>query len=351
MPGEEEFKGLEGLDGLIGDRQAEAVRPFAPGQMVACEECLRANAPTRMACLYCGAPLPVTEQSAALRRPTLKKLEEWEQGFNVVTLPRGAGAATPEAFEEAAALLRLDAGRLGEIVGAGRALPLARASSPEEAELIAGRLKALGLDAEVFSDELLGAPPARVRAFDFEDDALVCRTAHDAARPRVRWAEVVLLVTGRIVSRRVEVAERQRGFGGRSEMVDARELASDEAVLDVYAAPGEGPAAFRVLSGGFDYSCLGEGKGLLAAENFGSLVGALRRRAPAAVYDDEYARFRPLLSDAWPAAERTESLGVRRERVGRFNTEAVTTVSNEGQFTRYARLRHLLTLRGRAEGL
>ena len=67
--------------------------------------------PTRPTCLYCGASLPRTKQDAALWRPTLKKLEEWEQGFNVVTLPRAAGALTSDAAEEAWLLWleRLDA--------------------------------------------------------------------------------------------------------------------------------------------------------------------------------------------------------------------------------------------------
>jgi hypothetical protein len=331
-------------------------RPFAPEQLVACEECLRANAPTRPTCLYCGAALPRTKQGAASWRPTLKKLEEWEQGFNVVTLPRAAGALTSDAAEEAASLLCLDAGGLKEIVLAGRAMPLARAASADEAWLIVERLRELGLGTEVFPDEVLARRPTRVRAFEFEEEALVCRGGPEAEPRRVAWGEVVLLVTGRVVSRRVEVAERRRGLGGRNEPVETRELASDEAVLDIYTssveeheAHGTGGAGFRVMSGGFDYSCLGEGKGLIAAENFNALVAALRVRAPSAVHDEEYGRLRPLLSDVWPSAERTESLGLRRERAGRFNTEAVTTVSNETQFTRYARLRHLLVMRARAE--
>ena len=350
MAREDEFAGLEEL-GPNGVREPEAARPFAPEQMVACDECLRANAPTRLSCLYCGAALPRTEQSAALRRPVLKKLEEWEQGFNVVTLPRATGVLTSEDADEAASLLRLDAGGLKEITVAGRAMPLARASSADEAWLVVERLRALGLNTEIFPDEVLAQRPTRVRAFEFEEDALVCRTGPGAEPRRVLWSAVVLLVTGRIVSRRVEVAERKRGFGGRSEMVDARELASDEEVLDVYAKSDGEDAGFRILSGGFDYSCLGEAKGLLAASNFGALVGALRARAPSAVHDEDYTRLRPLLSETWPAAERTESLGLRRERVGRVNTEAVTTVSNEGQFTRYSRLRQLLVLRARAESL
>src|ERR1700750_638768 len=92
---EERFGGLDAL----GEGGA---RPFAPEQMGACEECLRANPPMRPGCLYCGAPLPRTKQSAALWRPTLKKLEEWEQGFNVVTLARGGGVLTYGDTEEVA---------------------------------------------------------------------------------------------------------------------------------------------------------------------------------------------------------------------------------------------------------
>lgn len=333
-----------------------AARPFAPEQMVACDECLRANAPTRPACLYCGAALPRTKQAAALWRPRLKKLEEWEHGFNVVTLPRAPGALTSDAAEEAASLLRLDAGGLKEMALAGRAMPVARVASADEAWLVVERLRELGLNTEVFPDEVLARRPLRARAFEFEADAVVCRTGPEAGPLRVAWSEVVLLVTGRVVSRRIEVAERRRGLRGRSETVDTRELASDEAVLDLYTsrveereAQGGGGLGFRVTSGGFDYSCLGEGKGLVAAENFNALVAAVRGLAPSAAHDDEYARLRQLLSDVWPSAERTESLGLRRERVGRFNTEAVTTVSNETQFTRYARLRHLLVLRARAQ--
>lgn len=352
MSREDDIEAFGGFDTL----GSETVRPFAPEELVACDVCLRANAPTRTACLYCGAALSRTEQGASLRRPTLKKLEEWEQGFNVVTLPRAAGALTSDAAEEAASLLRLDVGGLKEIVLAGRAMPLARAASADEAWLIVERLRELGLGTEVFPDEVLARRPVRVRAFEFEEDALVCRAGPEAEPRRVAWSEVVLLVTGRVVSRRVEVSERKRGLGGRSETVDTRELASDETVLDLYTSSvdehdvqGTGGAGFRVMSGGFDYSCLGADKRLVTGENFNVLVAALRERAPSAAHDEEYARLRPLLSDVWPSAERTESLGLRRERPGRFNTEAVTTVSNEIQFTRYARLRHLLVLRARAE--
>jgi hypothetical protein len=326
-----------------------APRRFTAEELVACEKCARANAPTRMNCLYFGARLPVTEQNAALRRPVLKKLEEWESGFNVVIGPRARAELSPEEIAEAASLLRLDASRLTEMIESRRALPLARTSSTEEVELISKRLGALGLAVEVFTDEVLSKQPARVRALALDDDdALVCHAGPDAEPRRLRWSGIALLVTGRIVTKRVEVAERQAKLSSRSRIVEARELATDEAVLDIYATDDR-EDGFRVMADSFDYSCLGASKRLLARDNFNALVESLRARAPHAAFDDEYARLRGLLSAAWPPSEHTGSLGLRRERAGRYNTEAVTTVSNEAQFTRYARLRWTLALRGRAK--
>jgi len=323
-----------------------AQRPFEPGELVACDRCSRPNAPTRMNCLYCGAQLPVTERSAPLRRPALRRLEEWEQGFNVVLHPPSSKPAH-ETIEELAALLRLDAARLSELINSGTTLPVARASSNEEAELIVGRLKARGLEAEVFDDDSLARTPVRVRALGFDADALVLMTTAEAAPVGVSWDRLALLVVGRVVTRRVEMEERPSKLSGRGRLTDAREVASDEAVLDIYTSDAacEG---FRVMADGFDYSCLGAGKGLLARDNFKTLVAELRARAARASLDEDYARLRGLLAAAWPPAERNESGGLRRDRPGRLNTESVTVVSNETQFTRYARMRRLLALRAKS---
>ncbi|HZT61471.1 MAG TPA: hypothetical protein VFA21_22890 [Pyrinomonadaceae bacterium] len=346
LPREDEFTDFEAFSSVSATAEAgKPLRRFAADELVACEKCSRANAPTRVNCLYCGAPLPVTELSATLRRPALKNLEEWEQGFSVVFVPRGGVEPSPEDISEAASLLRLEAERLAEIVAARRALPLVRAASEEDAALFVGRLGALGIKSEIFSDEILEKQPERVRALALNEDALVCWTSPEEEPRRVGWAEVALLVAGRVVTRRVEVEQRQAKLGSRGRVVDTRELTADESVLDFYAQTGDG---FRVMADGFDYSCLGAGKRLLARENFGVLVHALRERAPSAIFDEEYTGLRALLSAAWPPSERTGS-GLRRDRPGRLNTESVTTVSNETQFTRYARLRLRLALRARAK--
>jgi hypothetical protein len=345
---EDEFTDFERLT-VESAATSAAPRRFAADELVACEKCARANAPTRMNCLYCGEPLPVTQQSASLRRPVLKKLEEWEQGFNVVTLPRGGAELSPEETAEAASLVRLDAARLAEIVASRRALPLARASSDEDAALFVKRLGALGIKSEVFADEILEKRPERARALAMNDDALICWSSLDEEPRRLSWPEIALLVAGRIVTKRVEVEQRQTKLSSQSRIVDTRELSADEEVLDIYTTEEDGGLGFRIMADGFDYSCLGAEKRLLARDNFKALVAALCARASSAVLDEEYAGLRGLLAAVWPPAERTGSSGLRRERAGRFNTEAVTTISNEMQFTRYARLRLLFTLRERAK--
>lgn len=347
MAREDELKAFDLNEDLLGASPAQgAPRRFEPGELVACEKCARANAPTRMNCLYCGAPLPVTEQSAALRRPSLRKLEEWEQGFNVVMHPPSARPA-PETIEELASLLRLDAARLSEMFDTGTTLPVARAASEEEAGLIVGRLRARGLDAEVLGDDSLARTPVRVRALGFDTHALVLMETAESEPAGVFWEKVALLVVGRVVTRRVEMEERPSKLSGRGRLADAREVSTDEAVLDIYTsdAAHEG---FRVMADGFDYSCLGASKGLLARDNFKTLILKLRESATRAALDEEYARLRALLSSAWPPAERNESGGLRRDRPGRLNTESVTVVSNETQFTRYARMRRLLALRAKS---
>lgn len=338
---EENFP-LSGSTESVTSRES---RGFAPDQMVACAECVRANPPTRMNCLYCGATLPTDDAHAALRRPSLRRMEEWEGGINIILMPGGDESASPEAFNEAADLLRLEVERVREMWLKRRPLPLARVSSSDEAALIKERLDALGLRGEFVPDDLLAAgfsPPKRVRQMDLEVDALTFRAGAGGEELVVGWEDVTAFVRGRIFNKRVEVEGRGSFPGVEKEIAEARELKSDEAVLDVYTKDSD--SSWRISADNFDYSCLGARKALLAKDNFVTLTDTLRARAGAAFFDDDYRELRHLLFPAWPLSERTESRGLRRERPGRFNTEAVTHVSNEAQFTRYSRLCHYFQL-------
>src|SRR5688572_19403661 len=99
--------------------------------MLTCEECLRANPPTRLNCLYCGSALPLSEAAAHLRRPTLRQPEKWEEGYNVVLHEKAT--ATEELLKEVAGLLRLEREAARRIFEAAEPLPLARVPSLEEA--------------------------------------------------------------------------------------------------------------------------------------------------------------------------------------------------------------------------
>ncbi|HEX8136751.1 MAG TPA: hypothetical protein VF544_04090 [Pyrinomonadaceae bacterium] len=326
--------------------QAEP-RGFAPEQMVRCEECLRANPPTRTACLYCAATLPRTEASALLRQPALRRLEDWESGYSIIFIPQSRRQITEESLRKMTELLRLKMEELLNITGAAEPLPLALAATAEEAALIEERLRALGADTLTIADAEPNqeeAAPKRVRALALEDDALIARTMGDDESIVLAWDDISLLVAGRLFERRVEVEER-RGRGSENEIVEARELSADEEVLDIYAGGLKGSA--RIVAHNFDFSCLGPQKRLVAAENFSKLRETLTARAARAAYDDSYKRLRHALGSVWPLEERTASGGLRRARPGRLNTETVTTSSNERQFTRYSRLRNYLRLRTR----
>jgi hypothetical protein len=311
--------------------------------MVTCEVCLRANPPTRTSCLYCAAQLRATDASAALQKPTLRKLERWEQGFNTIFLPDKTGQLTEESLSVAAELLRLRQEELKRLIEMGLPLPLARAADRDEASLIESKLAELGIGTTIIADSDLmweDTQQKRARAFELTESALVAHPAAGSGEAwQVAWAEIELLVSGRLFMRQVEVEER-KGRKSEKEIVDARELSADEVVLDIYASGRDG--GWRITSSNFDFSCLQERKGLVASQNFSTLAAILRESARGAIYDDSYLRVRQALGVVWPLEQQTEARGWRRERPGRVNTEAITRSDNEMQFTRYSRLRHYL---------
>jgi len=318
-------------------------RGFTHEQMVTCESCLRANPPTRASCLYCGATLALTSETAALLKPLLRPMESWEQGFNTILLP-GDVRPDVDALAEISELLQLPAEDLERMLEAGLPLPLARAATPQEAAAIETRLSARGLKALVVSDaELDAQSPQRVRAMEFSDEALILYLTGSQSEQRVAWTDLTLLVAGRRIQRRLEVSERM-ARKKEKEIVDSRELSADEPRLDLY--PDRAASGWRVAADNFDFSGLHEKKSLVAAQNFQTLTTILREHAKNAVYDETYLRARPLLSLVWPLEQHTESLGLKRQAMGgRVNTGAITTSDNEMQFTRYSRLLHYLRLR------
>jgi hypothetical protein len=330
---------------------SSAPRAFSTSEMLKCAACLRANPPTRTSCLYCGGALPVSTASANLQRPTLRPLEKWERGYNTILAPHQAeGRFNGESLKEMAGLLRLDSSDLERILETGEALPLCRAATFDEASLIEQRLCALGLRALTVSDEDLreeALTPKRIRAAELTQETLVLHPTGGGEAHSLSWSEVRLLLAGRLLIRKVASEERQgRGKSGcEHEIINASETYADEALLDIYSAHG----GWRIAANHFDFSCVGQQKSLIAAENFRTLASILRARAPLATYDDSFIRVRRALAFVWKPEQNVEARGLKRERPGKYSTEILTTSDNETQFTRYALLRHYLLSQGQAD--
>jgi len=225
---------------LLGPVEPSEPQGFAPEQMIRCEECLRANPPTRINCLYCSVPLAVTESSARLRKPILRPTEKHELGYNTIVLPR-ADDFPASGISDAAAFLKLKEQDLERILAEHVPLPVARTPSREESQVIADRLQDLGLHIVTLRDE---GVVTRVRSLSFDDSKLVINPGHAKNEAEVLWSQVILLVPGRVIQKRVEVKEIKTRRA-ENEILDTSELFSDEAVIDFYVSTHE--QTWRIL--------------------------------------------------------------------------------------------------------
>jgi len=282
----------------------------------------------------------MTEASARLRKPVLRPPEKHQLGYNNILLPQDQ-VATEDVIGDAATLLKLSVENVRELVSATVPMPVARTASREEAGLVTERLRDLGLSCLTLSDEDLGSDSLvkRVRSMTFDDDRVAIYQAGAVEVTEAAWADVVLIVPGRLVESRLEIKER-KSRKSENEIVDTSEFFKDEAVIDFYTA--QHSSTWRVSAAGFDFSCLGREKALVASENIGKLQRFIVSKAVNAQFDDSYARVRNLLELVWSTQSETQSSGWRRDGPGKLSVGVASTRSNESQFTRYSRLRYLL---------
>jgi hypothetical protein len=307
--------------------------------MIRCEECLRANPPTRVSCLYCVAPLPLTEASARLRKPVLRQPEKHQLGYNNILLP--VERVATEIVAEAAQLLKLSVENVEQLMAQSVPVPVARTASREEAELVTLRLQDLGLRCVTVSDEELGlsfseTSVKRVRGMSFDDEHVVIYHS-GTEEANIAWSDVILILPARLIETRLEIKERM-SRKKENEILDTNEFFRDEAVIDFYTTTHS--FTWRVGATGFDFSCLGKEKALVANQNIRTLQDLIVAKAVNAQFDDSYQRLRNLLELVWNTQPETQSSGWRRERPGKLSVGVATTKSNESQFTRYSRLRY-----------
>jgi hypothetical protein len=313
-------------------------RAFTRDQMVHCESCLRANPPNRVNCLYCGSRLTVRPAAIALERPALRPLEKWEQGYNNILLPPPANLAE-SCLAELADFLRLEKEDLQRIVASQMPLPLARSSSKYESELIQQRLRAAQLPSLIVADAALGLEQSlKLRSLEFRGDGLDAYQSPQAQPRKILWDDFVLLTSGRITRKRVELTEERKRSENR--VLEAGQFFADEIVVDIFAK--HEATAFRIASGSFDFSCLADKKRLVAEENMRILVEVIRAHARGIVYDQTYNSLRKALDPVWRPDQQNESTGWRRGWPGKYSIGSARETSNESQFSRYSRLRYYL---------
>ena len=338
-----------------GDKRSSGFHPgsdtgpqsFAPAEMITCDECLRANPPTRTNCLYCGAILPATGKEPNIQPLTASIAEtvesaSVESGFYVVLAPGQGEPLSESSLTEAAVILDLKPAEVQIAVGSARPVPLARAATIEQATVMADRLEPLGIGVDIFRQDTLNldSPITRIRALEFTDEGLSAVPLR-GERISMKWEDLILVVTGRRLIRRVVVEERRRRNSAKP--LDSRELFSDELLMDLYTSSHD--VHLRIYSNGFDFSCLGADKSITAAENSTKLLDLLGRRALNVEVDDAYRSLQAGLGSIWPLEPQTNRGEWRRSGVGKVDVSTVTTLDNENQFNGYSRLRQYVRRR------
>jgi hypothetical protein len=313
---------------------------FSAEQMINCEKCSRQNAPNRLNCMYCGEALPISDENNANLNPRLRRLENWEKGFNLIILPNGLIYDDAKYFE-VANLLRIEADDLQKIVETDKPLPIARCETLNEAEIVKENLNKLGISANVISDDDLRVETQtrRLRSIEFLPDRLYLRLFNVEETREIPLEDLMLIVAGSIFERKIAATERY-SKKDENKTLQSSELSADEPIIDIYARNDN--IGYRIFTSGFDFSCVGEKKSFLAAENMKILQQVLREIGKNVKFDDSYAKVRHALGQVWETKETKDSKGLKASSFGNYNVENITTINNLQQFTKYSRLQFKL---------
>lgn len=301
---------------------------FAPDELITCDNCGRKNPPTRFNCIYCAKELAVNIENAASIRFLPRKLELWERGYNLILSERSDVVDIPKVAQ----LLSMEIGDLTLILEAGKPLPLARVETEKQASVMLTALAQLGLVCSVVSDTDLAAdkPPVRLSGIEFFEDGLALVDFNTGRLIEIKSDDLALLVPGLIIESRVDSLEK-RGLRGKKKLVAETPTVLDGSILDIYSK--DDGIGFRVHLAGFDFSCLGEDKTLLASENIRRLAVVLQKQCPNSKTIDDYQAVRQALGFVWEVETRKDTQGFERAGV-----RAVASTSNLNQFTKYSRL-------------
>lgn len=312
---------------------------FDPSELIKCS-CGRFNPPNRSKCLYCGVAIAISGDNLRDIRLNLGKLEPWEPGWNVILLN---GNEVSSKAAEIARAIGSEPTDIALITMGGIPLPIARVKSESEAKLLTDRLASLGAAGRVVPDRTLNAekPPTRLRAIELRGRTLILIDFNTGAEITLPVNDLALIVPGLIFSTRTDALEKRRRRTKQVKVLDEISSTNDESILDIYGRSD--PGGYRVHMAGFDFSCLGPEKGLLASENIRALAVMLRDYAPTARTISIYPQVRHAMDSIWPVEGRKDAKGLQRAGFGKVEFGSTVSTSNAVQFTKFSRLQwHLL---------
>ena len=328
--------------GTAIDHQESKPKSFAVDELVNCDECSRANPPTRSACLYCGAPLATaTLLEVSPGAATEAQTASSGDGSYVVLIHRETDPNEESTVSQLASLLQVQTTEVQNALSAGAVLPLRLAKSAEDADRCADDIRSLGLEVVTVAENELrpNEPFVKIRAVELADDSLTGLSVTSGARFTVKWSDLYLLVVGRLITTQTEIEEKRRG---KQQPSDGSHNSFDETVLDVWT---DSNIVWRIFVNSFDFSCLGSTKSLTAFENSKAMLQIFRERAPQAQINESYTRARPILANVWPLEKHTRNSQLRHTGIGKRQLATVTVTDNQTQFNSYSRLLHHLRLR------
>jgi len=317
------------------------IESYKTEEMIVCEKCKRNNPPNRLECLYCGVDLEISEEQSRLIKPTLRKIEGWKNGVNLVYIADGK-EWNEEQISEVAMMTRLGAQVINQIAEAGKSLPLARVESAAELEIAQQRFSEIGIETVAFEDEAfdLESISKRLRTIEFVDEKLRLTDFNSNEIKEINRDDLFLIVIGALFERKIESTENYKRKGD-NKVLETSEISADEMLVDIYTR--ENQISYRIEGNGFDFSFLGSSKAFVVSENMKHTIEKLRAFAPEVFFDEDYLGVRGNLGQVWEVEEKTDTKGIHRKGFGKFNKEQILQSDNLEQFTRYSRLQwHLL---------
>ncbi len=309
---------------------------FSGDELINCQKCSRPNAPNRLNCLYCGEPLPISGEQKSAINPRLRKLENWEKGCNLIISPNGLVYDNAKFFD-IANLLQIEVEVARNIVETGKPLPIARCENLIDAENIREKLAKIGVSIKLVSDESLNVEtqPRRLRSIEILPDKLELRLFNVEEIHEILLADFVLIVAGIIFERKISATEKH-SKKDENKTLQSSETSNDEPIIDIYSRQDN--IGYRIFTKGFDFSCLGEKKRLIASENIKLLRENLSDICKNAKTVNDYTKIRHALGQVWETEETKNSKGLKSTSFSKFTLENVTTINNLQQFTKYSRL-------------